>query len=350
MILRQLFERDTYTFTYLLADEESREAVIIDPVYEMAGRDLALIEELGLKLLYCLDTHCHADHVTSAWVLRQKTGCKYGLAKANKAQYVDLELEDGHTVAFGKHEVKVLATPGHTNGCLSFAVGDMLFTGDCLFVRGCGRSDFQSGDPAQLYRSITEKLFTFPDHTTVYPGHDYNGRQSTTIGEERKYNSRIGGNANETDFVEYMENLNLPHPARIAEALPANLKSGKPKTETAPSWAPITTSYGGIPQIDPVWVAQNMEKLQIIDVRRPEEIEDSGTLSGATIIPLDLLSKGNRLNLDPKRDTVVVCRSGRRSGHAVSILMNEGFDHVANVKNGVLRWQELSLPLEKANS
>lgn len=337
MIFRQLFDRETCTYTYLLADEASRDAVIIDPVFEQHQRDLALIQELDLKLKYCLDTHCHADHVTAAWVLREKTGCVYGLAKANKAKFVDMELVGGEEIKVGSFTIKVIATPGHTSGCLSFLVDKSVFTGDCLFVRGCGRSDFQSGDPKDLYHSIREKLFSLTDDTVVYPGHDYNGCLYSTIGEEKKHNPRIGGKANETDFVGFMNNLNLPHPKKIAEALPANLKSGKPNSKVEESWAPIIHSYAGVPQVDPQWVEQNLSSLQVIDVRNEEELIESGFVDSSINIPLDqLVSEVDKLNKD--QNTVIICRSGRRSAQAVKLLQKEQFTKIANVRGGILDW------------
>src|SRR5690606_30952000 len=179
-----------------------------------------------LKLV--ADTHAHADHITAAWLLKQKTGCRIALSAAAEAENVDLPLQHGDHFGVEGVELEARATPGHTNGCMSFVLRDhsMVFTGDTLLIRGCGRSDFQQGKPARLYESITQQLFSLPDDCKVYPAHDYNGRTQSSIGEEKRHNPRVGGQANERDFVLYMNAMQLPHPKKIDEALPNNLRSG----------------------------------------------------------------------------------------------------------------------------
>ncbi|MGH7294722.1 MAG: MBL fold metallo-hydrolase, partial [Polyangiaceae bacterium] len=224
MIVRQLFDQGSGTYSYLLADAETRDAVLVDPVFEQHARDAALVRELGLALRLTLDTHCHADHVTGAWLMKAALGSRIALGAVYGAANVDMPLKHGDVVRFGAQSLEVRATPGHTAGCLSFVTADhgMVFTGDALLVRGAGRTDFQQGDAALLFRSIREQLFSLPDACVVYPGHDYSGRTSSTIGEERRFNPRIGGDAREEDFVGYMRNLALPHPRQLAVALPAN--------------------------------------------------------------------------------------------------------------------------------
>ena len=194
MLFRQLFDQGSSTYSYLLADAGTRDAVLIDPVFEQHARDTALLRELGLTLRFTLDTHCHADHVTGAWLMRHALGSRIALAAAYGAENVDLPLRHGDQVAFGDQLLTVRATPGHTAGCLSFVTADqhLAFTGDALLVRGAGRTDFQQGDARKLFHSIREQLFTLPDECAVYPAHDYEGRTSTTIGEERRHNPRIG--------------------------------------------------------------------------------------------------------------------------------------------------------------
>lgn len=231
LIFRQLFDAASSTYTYLLGCASTRQAVVIDTVFEQHLRDRALIEELGLQLVAVLDTHCHADHVTGAWLMQQATGCRIGVSGRYGAamQGADLLLDDGDRVVFGRHHLDVRATPGHTEGCLTYVSGDrrMAFTGDCLLIRGAGRCDFQQGHAGTLYRSIKQQIFSLPDDCLVFPGHDYSGRTMSCVGEERVHNPRIGGQADERDFVGFMENLHLPHPKQLAVALPANMRSGQ---------------------------------------------------------------------------------------------------------------------------
>ncbi|HEV7476969.1 MAG TPA: MBL fold metallo-hydrolase, partial [Burkholderiales bacterium] len=214
MIFRQLFDQQSSTYTYLLADEASREAVLIDPVYEQARRDAALIEELGLKLAWTLETHVHADHVTGAWLLKDRLGSRIAVAKAGGAEGSDLLLKDLDSIRFGKRHLEAWATPGHTGGCLTYVLDDRMaaFTGDALLVRGCGRTDFQQGDARTLFRSVRSRIFALPDACLVYPGHDYRGLAATSVGEEKLYNPRLGEAIGEQDFVGYMKNLGLAHP------------------------------------------------------------------------------------------------------------------------------------------
>lgn len=224
MIFRQLFEPVSSTYTYLLASEKTKEAILIDSVKECVERDLKLISELGLTLKYAIETHVHADHITGTGLLKQRTGCKIGVSAAEEVSGVDLRLKDGDTITVGEVTLHVIATPGHTKGCMTFRCDDMIFTGDALMVRLCGRTDFQSGSPEQLYDSVVGRLFSLPESTRVFPGHDYAGFNMTTIGEEKKLNPRLSKSKRE--FVDLMYNLKLDPPKKIHIALPANLKSG----------------------------------------------------------------------------------------------------------------------------
>jgi glyoxylase-like metal-dependent hydrolase (beta-lactamase superfamily II) len=225
--LRQLFDQETWTHTYLLFDEDSKEAALIDPVKEQVNRDLKLLDELGLTLKYILETHVHADHITGADDLRQRTGAKVVYGEAAAVPCADLLIKDGESVEVGGTPIKALATPGHTDGCTSFITENMAFTGDTLFIRGTGRTDFQQGSSKSLYDSVTQKLFTLPDDTLVYPGHDYKGMWSSTIGEEKELNPRLGGGRTLSEFVDIMSNLKLADPRKLDVSVPANLKCGK---------------------------------------------------------------------------------------------------------------------------
>jgi glyoxylase-like metal-dependent hydrolase (beta-lactamase superfamily II) len=227
VIFRQLFDKESSTFTYLVADDGSRKAALIDPVVEHVERDLRLLSDLGLELVIILDTHVHADHVTGAGTLRTRTGAKTHFSARGGPACADVLLNDGDIVHVGALVIRALATPGHTDSCMSYAIGDRVFTGDALMVRGCGRTDFQEGDAATLWRSVHEKLFALPDATYVYPAHDYRGHSCSTIGEEKKWNPRLGGSSTMASFVELMGALDLPPPAKIHEAVPANKACGK---------------------------------------------------------------------------------------------------------------------------
>jgi sulfur dioxygenase len=227
VIFRQLFDKESSTFTYLLGDEGSGEAALIDPVVEHVERDLELVRQLGLRLTVVLDTHVHADHVTGAGALRERTGARTHFSVHGGPACADVLLEDGEDVKIGAAVVRALATPGHTDSCMSYVVDGRVFTGDTLLVRGCGRTDFQEGDPATLWRSVHEKLFVLPDTMYVYPAHDYRGQTCSTIGEEKRFNPRLGGAMTLEAFVELMNGLHLPPPAKINEAVPANRACGK---------------------------------------------------------------------------------------------------------------------------
>lgn len=349
MIFRQLIDQASSTYTYLLAD--AGEAVLIDPVFEQHARDAALLRELGLTLRCTLDTHCHADHVTGAWLMKAAFGSQIGLASVYGATHVDLPLAGGDRVPFGARALEVRATPGHTDGCLSFVTDDhaMVFTGDALLVRGAGRTDFQHGDAHTLYRSIHEQLFTLPEDCAVYPGHDYEGRTSSTIGEEQRYNPRIGGGAREEDFVGYMRNLGLPHPKQLAVALPANLRAGQPedgRPPPAPDWGPVVTTYAGVPEIAPEWVALHRGAVHVLDVRDPGEFDgELGHVAGAQIIPLDEL-RARVAEVPVDRPVVVACQTGRRSAMGTAILRKAGVVRVANLAGGMVRWRDLGLAAE----
>lgn len=348
MIFKQLFDQTSGTYSYLLADEDSREAVFIDTVYEQHDRDLALIRELGLTLKACLETHCHADHVTGAWLMKHVLDCEIVASAQSGIEPLDHALLEGNSYPFGRHALSVLETPGHTDGCISYVLDGqaMVFTGDALLIRGCGRTDFQQGSAKKLFHSITDKLFSLPDDCVVYPAHDYTGRTASTIGEEKQYNPRAGGRANEADFVGYLENMHLPHPRKIDIAVPANLKAGKPDdVPVPPQWAPVVTTYSGNLEISPQWVAANRDKVHILDVRtRVETDEEKARIDDALLIPIDELR--GRLEEVPKdKPVMTICRSGRRSVLATGILKENGWTRVANIRGGLLQWREEGLPL-----
>lgn len=225
MLMRQLFDAPTSTYTYIIADAETSRAAIIDPVLDQVERDLRLLRELGLRLEYAIDTHIHADHITANGHLRQVTGCRTAVSSVADVSCADIALTDGDRLPLGESAIEVIATPGHTQGCLSLHIEDHVFTGDALFVRGCGRTDFQQGDAGQLYDSITQRLFTLHDATWVHPGHDYHGMTISTIGEEKRFNPRL--KLDRAAFIVFMDSLDLPDPRLMMEAVPANESCGQ---------------------------------------------------------------------------------------------------------------------------
>src|SRR6185437_9663270 len=284
LVFRQLFDPPSSTYTYLLGDRPSGQAVLIDPVFEQVRLDVALLGELGLKLVATLETHVHADHVTGAWLLKQRTGSRIMLAKASGAAGADRYLSQDDVVAFGGRRLMVRPTPGHTGGCLTYVLDDhtMAFTGDCLLIRGSGRTDFQEGDPAAMYRSIHEQIFSLPDDCLLYPAHDYRGLTVTSVAEERRFNPRIGGEIAVGDFTGYMKNLGLAHPKLMDIAVPANLRCGRPENENEvappadaagldPNWAPLRYSFAGVWEIEPHGLEEHANEVQILDVRESEE-------------------------------------------------------------------------------
>jgi sulfur dioxygenase len=350
LIFRQLFDAASSTYTYLLGDSSAAEAVLIDPVYEHERRDRALLRELGLRLVATLDTHVHADHVTAAWLMKKRCGSQILLSEHSGAQHADRLLKHGDRVAFGARTLEVRATPGHTNGCLSYVLDDhsMAFTGDSLLIRGCGRTDFQQGSPATLFRSVREQILSLPATCLLYPAHDYRGLTVTSVGEELRYNPRLGGDVDAGDFAGYMNNLGLPHPKLMDMAVPANLRCGRPDGQgelpPEPSWAPLTYTFSGIWEIQPTVLEElaagkHAGNIQIIDVREPAEFaDDLGRIAAARLIPLSGLSA--RLDeIDRTHPVVTVCRSGARSAQAVVLLQKSGFVDVANLAGGMLRWR-----------
>ncbi len=354
IVFRQLFDPQSSTYTYLLGDPRTREAVLIDPVFEQVRRDAALVRELELTLVATLETHVHADHVTGAWLMQRQFGSRIMLAAAAGAAGADRELADGDRVVFGTRSLEVRATPGHTAGCLTYVLDDesMAFTGDCLLIRGSGRTDFQQGDAHAMFRSVRARILTLPPACLLYPAHDYRGLTVTSVEEELRYNPRMGGAIGEADFVGYMQNLGLPHPKLMDVAVPANLRCGRPADDAAPpadpAWAPLTFTFAGFWEIKPDALEECAPRLQVVDVREREEFEGPlGHIASALSIPLSALPQ--RLGeIARDRPVVTVCRSGARSAQAAVLLQKAGFGDVANLAGGMIRWRGEGHPVEGA--
>ncbi len=359
MIFRQLFDNATWTYTYLIADSETKEAVIIDPVNTQIDVYLQLLETEGLRLKYSLETHVHADHITAGGLLRQKTGTKTAVSGLCGAETADIQIEDGDVFEFGAEEIKVISTPGHTPGSISFLWRDRLFSGDSLFIGGCGRTDFQGGDAGALYDAITQRLFTLPNDTLVYPGHDYQGRWVSNIQQEKTNNPRLTGKSRE-EFIEIMENLNLPHPKLINEAVPANRYCGLDADECQDAVVrrelslPKRTMGTGADKVAAAKqviteVTVEMAKkliaegnISVVDVREGVEYE-AGHLENAILLPRGVLEfkVGNFPELEDKSAAVLVyCRTGGRSALAAQTLQELGYNNVLSMAGGFEAWSK----------
>jgi glyoxylase-like metal-dependent hydrolase (beta-lactamase superfamily II)/rhodanese-related sulfurtransferase len=353
MLFRQLFDPETSSYSYLLADEATREAVLVDSVREQVDRDVELIAELDLRLVAALETHVHADHVTGAGLLRERLGCSIVVCARAGVLTADRRVSNGDRVRFGGHVLEVRETPGHTDGCVTYVCHEegMAFTGDALLIRGCGRTDFQQGDAAALYRSVRERILGLPAETRLYPAHDYKGRGVTTVAEERRFNPRLGDGHSADEFVALMRALRLPYPRRIDEAVPANMASGVTEPEplvafdTQPEpWAPILRSASGVPVVQAEWLAAHRAEVHVVDVREPPEFCGVlGHIDEADLVPLATL-EGSARTWDRGAKLVTVCAYGTRSGKAAQLLRDQGFERVASLHGGMVRWAELRLP------
>jgi sulfur dioxygenase len=320
----QLFDPASGTYTYVLFDQVSREAVIIDPVDEQIERDLSALREYGLKLAWTVETHAHADHITSAGKLAELAGAKTAAPSGCGIGTAGRQLQDGDVLTFGAETLRALHTPGHTAGSMSFLWRGHVFTGDALLIGGCGRTDFQSGSASDLYRSLTRVLFALPDETIVWPGHDYHGRTSSTIGHEKATNPRVAGKT-EAEFIAIMDALNLPRPRRIDEAVPANLTSGLRHDVDGVLLMAPRPGQGGYagdvsPQLAWRWVEDG--EAVLVDVRTDAEREWVGFVPGAVPVAWKqwpgmamntAFDEAARTAAGGGRKLVMLCRSGVRS-------------------------------------
>lgn len=342
MIFKQLFEPESSTYTYLLADEKTKEAVLIDAVIETLDRDLQELQSEGLKLKYVLDTHVHADHITSAGELRKRLGVPTGVSQHAQVSCADIQLHEGQVLKFGNYELKVMETPGHTDSCLSFLVNDMVFTGDSLMIGATGRTDFQQGSPEKLFDSV-HRLFKLPPETKVYPAHDYKGRLSTTIQNEISTNARIAGKTKE-EYVKIMNELKLADPKKIKEAVPANLACGERRSTMTLN----PKDNNGMPEVTPQDLQAAVGKVRVIDVRRPDEYTgELGHIPGAELHTLGPELHEFLQNADKNQEIVFVCLAGGRSAQATAMSRDMGFKNTINMTGGMRLWNELKLPTQK---
>src|SRR6267378_4404828 len=340
MFFKQLFDPASSTLTYLVADDASHEAVLIDPVTEQVERDVRLLREHGLALKYTLETH-----VTAAHALKQATGAQTAVCKDCNAQGYDRLLKDGDVILFGHEEILTIATPGHTPGSVSYLWRDRVFTCDTLLIGGCGRTDFQNGSAEALWTSITEKLFALDEQILVYPAHDYKGRRVSSIGEEKRFNARVGGKTRE-EFLSIMNNLNLPMPARIHEAVPANLEGGAGGTAVAST---IGQPKVAVQSVSAKQLAEALRTpgVHLLDVRTPEEF-NALRISGSINVPLAALDPAALLaSMDANEPVYVVCQTGTRSQFAAAELRAAGFSRVVHVDGGTNAWTVAGLPVAR---
>ncbi len=323
----QLFDAASSTYTYVLFDQLSREAVIIDPVDEQLERDLATLQEYGLKLMWTVETHAHADHITSAGRLAELVGARTAAPQGCGIGTAGVQLQHADTLKFGAETLRALHTPGHTAGSMSFLWREHVFTGDTLLINGCGRTDFQSGSASDLYRSLTQVLFALPDDTTVWPGHDYQGRSHSSIGQEKTGNVRVAGKS-EAEFVDLMNSLQLPRPRRIDEAVPANLNSGLRhdadgvlQMRPSPAAGAHLGSYAGDVSPELAWKWVQAGEAVLVDVRTDAEREWVGFVPGAVPVAwkqwpgmgLNPDFDGQVRDASGGKKLVFLCRSGVRS-------------------------------------
>ena len=344
MFFKQLFDTDSSTYTYLIADDMTHEAVIIDPVIEQVERDVKLIREHGLKLKYTLETHVHADHITAAQALKKSTGAVTAVSTDCNAQGYDRLLKDGDVILFGHEEITVLSTPGHTPGSVSYLWRDRVFTGDTLLIGGCGRTDFQNGSAEALWSSITEKLFLLDEQTQVYPGHDYKGRRLSSIGEEKRFNARVAGKTRE-EFIDIMNKLGLPMPKRIHEAVPANLEAGAAHAATAPE--PELMAATSVQSVSASQLSEAVAagKVTILDIRTPGEFETL-KIADSINIPLDRLNAADVMSrFGADAPLYCICQTGTRSQFAASKLRKAGLRQVIHVDGGTNAWVSAGFPV-----
>jgi glyoxylase-like metal-dependent hydrolase (beta-lactamase superfamily II)/rhodanese-related sulfurtransferase len=361
MIFRQLFENASSTYTYLIASEKTREAVLIDPVLEDVDKVMKLLDGLDLQLVYTFETHVHADHVTAGGTLREKLGSKTVVRRVSGPPCADVHVDHGDVLEVGDLRFEVRATPGHTDGCVAYVMADRVFTGDTLLIGGCGRTDFQQGDAGKLYDSVHTQLFSLPAETLVFPGHDYRGRTVSTIGEEKATNARLGGGRSREDFIQLMAELKLDKPKQIERAVPANLACGldqqgrtsvDAEAHDAAMFAEALRKArllpGGYREVSPEGAMAHLESFRIVDVRQPDEYTspELGRIAAAVNIPLATV--GRAMAEWPKDvPLLMVCRSGRRSAAAAEELAQKGFQELYNLVGGMIAWNDFKLPVKR---
>lgn len=361
MIFRQLIDSESWTYTYLIADLESHEAIYIDPVISQIDTYIELLDKFDLVLKYSLETHVHADHITAGGLLRQYFGSQTAVNQLCGAEAADIQIQDGDIFEFGQNEqIKVIATPGHTPGSSSFLWRDRVFTGDALMIEGCGRTDFQGGDAGTQFDSITLRLFTLPDETLVYPGHDYKGHRVSCIKQEKTLNLRLA-NKTRDEFIQIMKNLNLPKPTFINQAVPANQYCGieedacqdasiehqakpRPRLKHANIGDMISLAKQQITEISVATAKEQIElnNVVLVDVRETQEFESSH-IDQALSLPRGLIEfkLAEKQELQDKSTPILLyCGSGNRSALVAVTLQQLGYKCIMSLAGGFKAWCE----------
>ena len=343
MIFRQLFDSVSGTYSYLLASRAGGEALILDPVLEKADRYCQLLRELDLRLVKAVDTHLHADHVTGLGELRDRTQCITIMGEQSKADVVSMRVSDGDKVTIEGLSLDVMYTPGHTDDSYSYLMGDRVFTGDTLLIRGTGRTDFQNGSSRAQYESIFNRLLKLPDETMVFPAHDYKGDTVSTIGEERRYNPRLQVRSVD-EYIELMANLKLPNPKMMDVAVPANMHVGLHQEELAKQGLAISA-------LDAI-KSLGRPDILLVDLRETSERAKHGTISGALHAPYpgiaESLKPGGMLRevaAATGRRVVFFCAFGERSAMAVAAAKSAGLANTAHIEGGIDAWKKVGGPV-----
>jgi sulfur dioxygenase len=343
MIFRQLFDSVSGTYTYLLASRRGGEALIIDPVLEKVERYLQLIKELDLQLVKAVDTHMHADHVTGLGALRDRTQCITVMGEMTKADVVSMRVTEGDKLEIEGIGLDVLYTPGHTDDSYSYLLGDRVFTGDTLLIRGTGRTDFQNGDARAQYDSIFNKLLRLPDETLVFPAHDYKGDTVSTIGEEKRFNPRLQVTSVD-EYVDVMSKLKLANPKMMDVAIPANMKVGLSQDAVAArGWA--LSAAQAIALIGKPDVA-------FIDLRETGERKKHGVIPGSLHAPYPDLRENieaggmlHELATATAKKMLFYCAFGERSAMAVQAAQGAGLASACHIQGGIDAWKKANGPL-----
>ena len=343
MIFRQLFDSVSGTYSFLLASRAGGEALILDPVLEKADRYCQLLRELDLRLVKAVDTHLHADHVTGLGELRDRTQCITIMGEQSKADVVSMRVSDGDRVTIEGLSLDVMYTPGHTDDSYSYLMGDRVFTGDTLLIRGTGRTDFQNGSSRAQYDSIFNRLLKLPDETMVFPAHDYKGDTVSTIGEERRYNPRLQVRSVD-EYIELMANLKLPNPKMMDVAVPANMHVGLHQEELAKQGLALSA-------LDAI-KSLGRPDILLVDLREASERAKHGTISGALHAPYpgiaESLQPGGMLRevaAATGRRVVFFCAFGERSAMAVAAAKNAGLANTAHIEGGIDAWKKVGGPV-----